>query len=119
MKYYINITISVYFFFLKKKDFRKDKISQFWKKKNKLARAKMIKSSKVELKRDGIVDERERGVWRRGIFVGRVPIREAIEVVPNTEGGVKKLPRVIRRIGRPSVIKLYIDYIFRLPGQKH
>lgn len=89
LKYYINITISVYFFFLKKKDFRKDKISQFWKKKNKLARAKMIKSSKVELKRDGIVDERERGVWRRGIFVGRVPIREAIEVVPNTEGGVK------------------------------
>lgn len=52
---------------------------------------------------------RERGVWRRGIFVGRVPIREAIEVVPNTEGGVKKLPRVIRRKGRPSVIKLYIE----------
>lgn len=63
----------------------------------------MIKSSKVELKRDGIVETRERGVWRRGIFVGRVPVREAIEVVPYMAGGVKKLPRVIRRKGRPCV----------------
>lgn len=53
---------------------------------------------KGEAKRDGIVyRERERERKRSvaaGIFVGRVPIREATEVVQGREV-VQKLPRVI------------------------
>ena len=38
--------------------------------------------------------EREEGVWRLGIFVGRVPFREEPSKVVSSERSVQELPRV-------------------------